>query len=419
MLVLAWLAFALCLFLAVGQGVVVAAFVAKLRSVRTGPLAGDDELPKAAVILALRGPDPYLQEVLAGLLDQHYPDFRVFVIVDSEHDPVHADIARAWQANRCDHVTVAVIEDPLETCSLKCSALIQAVKGLDDSFGVVAFLDGDAPPHRHWLRDLVRPLADDRVGVANGNRWFVPGTGGWGSIVRYLWNVGGVVQVWLNGITWAGSMALRRDTIVQTDLLSAWSTALSVDGTVIRQLAQHRLKVHFVPSVVMINREEIGHNQFVRWVQRQLVAAKSCGNRWFTVAAHAVNLVGTQLLAILVVVLAIFRNATFEFSLAAVGLALYWGSATLCVLATEWGMRHVARLNGQPFRWTTWRIPILLFPGILWTQVAYVMAICGACLRRHVHWRGIRYDIEGVGKVRMAKYLPYQTEDQGTNESVV
>jgi cellulose synthase/poly-beta-1,6-N-acetylglucosamine synthase-like glycosyltransferase len=63
---------------------------------------------------------------------------------------------------------------------------------------VLAVIDADAVPHRWWLRDLVAPLSDPRVGVATGNRWYMPEHANWGSLVRYLWNVGAVVQVWFN-----------------------------------------------------------------------------------------------------------------------------------------------------------------------------------------------------------------------------
>ncbi len=42
--------------------------------------------PKAAVVLAVRGSDPFLVANMQALLDQDYPDFKLFIIVDSEQD---------------------------------------------------------------------------------------------------------------------------------------------------------------------------------------------------------------------------------------------------------------------------------------------------------------------------------------------
>ncbi len=173
------------------------------------------------------------------------------------------------------------------TCSLKCSSLAEAVDQLDPSYEVIAFLDGDAPPHRTWLRELVEPLADPTIGVTTGNRWYTPDQVSWGSMVRYFWNAGAIVQVWLNGIIWAGSMALRRNVVDQIDLVASWRKSLSVDGTVVRRLKAAKLRAQFIPSVIMPNREDITIKSFTPWSERQLVAARSSGAGWAVVLFHA------------------------------------------------------------------------------------------------------------------------------------
>ncbi|HEY5742506.1 MAG TPA: hypothetical protein VIS99_08190, partial [Terrimicrobiaceae bacterium] len=47
-------------------------------------------LPKAAIILAIRGLDPSLERNARALLTQLYPDYKLFVVVDHVEDP-------AWQ----------------------------------------------------------------------------------------------------------------------------------------------------------------------------------------------------------------------------------------------------------------------------------------------------------------------------------
>src|SRR6478609_7234314 len=48
-----------------------------------------DPLPRAAVLLSVRGADPSLPQCLAGLLDQDYPGYAVRITVDSEEDPAY------------------------------------------------------------------------------------------------------------------------------------------------------------------------------------------------------------------------------------------------------------------------------------------------------------------------------------------
>lgn len=419
MLIITCIALGLCGVLALGQCLAVAAFSWNMLRHRA-TTDSEHSLPKAAVILALRGPDPFLDNCLRQLLAQRYPDYTVFLIVDNDEDPVLHDIDRVLAETHADNIVVSVLENRYETCSLKCSALIQAVQDLDESYEVVAFLDGDASPHPTWLSDLVYPIIDSNIAVTYGNRWYVPSDHDWGSWVRYCWNVGAVVQVWLNGITWAGSMAMRADTIEKIGLLDAWRGALSVDATVHRQLHEHKRRVKFVPSVMMVNREDIALPQFIRWVQRQLVAAKSCGTGWLLVGLHALNLAGTQLLALAMLIAGCLTHNSLIITLSAIGLAMYWGSSFLSIAATEWTIRRKVRENGEDIRWSFWSSTIQLWLAMLLTQIVYPFALSSALFRRRVSWRGVEYEIRGVGDILMRNYHPYSAaQDNSMSESVI
>lgn len=417
MLIVAYVALALCIILAVAQCGVVIAFLMTLHRHRRSESPATR--PKAAVILSMRGPDPFLEATLEGLLTQEYPNYEIHLIVDSKHDPVLQDIERALASRKAQSVIVSILEDRHATCSLKCSALIQAVRSLSPECEVVAFCDGDAPPHKQWLSDLVTPLSDPRVGASTGNRWFVPTADSWGSLVRYMWNIGGVVQVWLNGIGWAGSMAMRIEVIEKVELLSSWSRSLSVDAAVFRQMRDHGLRIQFVPNVIMINHERISLPQFVSWVQRQLVAARSCGSGWRLVALHGINLAGTQLLALGTALAGWAAGNEQVMWMGAIGIGVYWGSSMLAAWATEWGIRRITAMNGKRIGWQQ-NVAFLLLPAMLLTQVVYPIALGRACYRRRVSWRGIEYDIRGAGHVMMLQYRPYRApSEQTATESIV
>src|ERR1051326_6904955 len=57
---------------------------------RQRPLLPDVACPKTAVILSLRGPDPFLPAAIDALMKQDYPDYDVYIVVDDRDDP-------AWQ----------------------------------------------------------------------------------------------------------------------------------------------------------------------------------------------------------------------------------------------------------------------------------------------------------------------------------
>src|SRR5262249_11860805 len=155
------------------------------------------------------------------------------------------------------------------TCSLKCSALVQAVSELDQDHEVVAFIDADVIPHRTWLRELVAPLDQPGVGATTGNRWYAPGRRLWGSATRSAWSAAAIVQLYLFDIAWGGSMAIRTSTIRQARLIDRWAVSFNDDLLVGDVVREARLKLTFVPSLLMVNREEVALPNFRNWVTRQ------------------------------------------------------------------------------------------------------------------------------------------------------
>jgi cellulose synthase/poly-beta-1,6-N-acetylglucosamine synthase-like glycosyltransferase len=153
----------------------------------------DELLPKAAVILSLRGADPFLTDCVHALLHQNYPQYNLHIVVDSQQDPAWNIVNKTIQQVGATHVQISTLIARHNTCSLKGSALVQAIHALDDSYKVVAFIDADVIAHPNWLRELVAPLMDERIGATTGNRWYMPQIGQWGSLVRYLWNTVAVI----------------------------------------------------------------------------------------------------------------------------------------------------------------------------------------------------------------------------------
>ena len=417
MFILACIALGLCLILAVGQFIVVLSFVRGFQSERKVD-THSSFAPRAAVILALRGPDPFLSDCLQGLLAQDYEDYKIFVVVDHEKDPVLQQLKAIQAKDQTGRIEINILQSRHSTCSLKCSSLIQAVEQLDETFEAAAFLDGDVIPHETWLSELIAPLSDESVGVTTGNRWYDPSGQGWGSWIRYCWNVGAVVQVWLNKITWAGSMAMRLSNIAEVKLLEAWKCALSVDATVHRQMRQHEKQVQFVSSVIMLNRENISTRKFISWVQRQLIAAKSCGAGWTLVGLHAFNLAFTQAFSLIMFSLGLIYESPLIVLLTGTGLVLYWGSAFLSIFLIEKVIRKTLANHGEQIQWTGWQAAAQALIAMLLTQAVYPFALGSALFKRAISWRGVEYQIHGNSQVELVTYEPF-TNATVTSESVI
>ena len=176
------------------------------------------------------------------------PRTAVRIVVDSREDPAWAIVEEA--VNRCQatHVQIASLAERRETCSLKCSSVLQAISELDESFEVVALVDADTIPHRNWLRELVAPLADERVGASTGNRWYMPTQPTWGALVRYIWNSAAIVQMYWYRIPWGGTLAIKTRVFRETDVLEKWGNSFCEDTMLRRVLRPLGLSVAFVPS---------------------------------------------------------------------------------------------------------------------------------------------------------------------------
>lgn len=196
---LGWLAIQMCLALV---------FLLYLR-LHQENLLTDEELPKTAVILCLRGADPFLPNCIEALLNQDYPEYDLKLIVDSPQDPAWQIVNDTINEQGASNVQVSPLRIIRHNCSLKCSSLLQAVSELDDSYQAIALVDADTIVHPNWLRELVSPLADPKVGATTGNRWFVPTGHYWGSLVRYIGNVSTVVQMYLFQVPWGGTLAIQ------------------------------------------------------------------------------------------------------------------------------------------------------------------------------------------------------------------
>lgn len=375
--------------------------------------------PKAAVILALRGSDPYLVANMSSVLDQDYPEFTLFIIVDSHHDAAWPEV-RKVQALAPHRVATMVLQNPLASCSLKCSSLAEVIESLDASYQVVAFLDADAVPHRTWLRELVAPLADPSIGVTTGNRWYLPHSASWGTMVRYFWNAGAVVQVWLNDIVWGGSMALRRETMDRVELVSSLRSSFVDDGAVVRQVRSAGLKTRFVPTVILPNREDITIPNFIAWSERQLVAARSSGSGWPIVLLHAFSISCCVFLPLTVLVLGAMSADRQVLLLGLISFLIYWSSAILSTLVIESGIQIVLKRARVSAKWKSLWAAAKYVPSIMLSHLVYFRALAGASLKKQVSWRGIDYQFLGINEVRMIRYRPYLTGgSQDGGESII
>ncbi len=114
-----------------------------------------------------------------------------------------------------------------------------AVSKVDRQSEVFVFVDTDARPRSDWLRSLVAPLHDERIGAATGYRWFIPERGGFASHLRSVWNASiasALGEREDKNFCWGGSTAIRKATFEKLEVAERWHGTVSDDFTLTRVL---------------------------------------------------------------------------------------------------------------------------------------------------------------------------------------
>jgi cellulose synthase/poly-beta-1,6-N-acetylglucosamine synthase-like glycosyltransferase len=389
------------------------------------PLLPDAECPSAFVILCLRGGDPFLDQCLHGLLHLDYPNYRVLVVVDHPSDPsmpviraalhehTNADPNDPHERSRRAELRILELESPLESCSLKCSSLLQAVSELPEGTEFVALLDADTIPHRTWLRELATALQPSDVGAATGNRWYMPNRLSLAATVRYLWNAAAIVQMYWYGIAWGGTLAIKTQTLRQAKMIEDWSQSLCEDTPIARELARTGQRLVFVPSLMMVNREDCRLRPLRRWVSRQLMLTRLYHASWPAVVFHGFNSIAILLLGwgwgVVMLVL-----GEWAWALGIGGAMLLYQLGLMSLLpCIERQIERIARARDEDCSWRKGLQWHWLVRCVIATQVFYTWALLRALTDTAIEWRGIVYSILPAGGIQRGPYRPFRDINDG------
>lgn len=379
-----------------------------------------NSLPKAAIILCLRGVDPFLADCVRALLNQNYSQYHLQIVVDSREDAAWNIVHEVIQRSLATHVRVSPLIARHETCSLKGSAIVQAISELDDSYSVVALVDADVVPHPDWLSEMIAPLADEQVGGTTGYRWYLPQTSQWGSLIRYIWNVPAVAFMCVHQSPWGGSMAFKLSVLHRAQLLETWTQGVSIDAPIRRALQAIGLKVKFVPTLMMINREGCDFGKCLRFITRQLLVTRLYHPKWMLIVFQVFTTTLALVLAIMLLLTALVRGNCDTAIWVAGELVSYILAMGLALAFVEQGVRRVVRMRGEQTAPFSALLIAEILVAILLTHLAYAAAMLSAILAKSVEWRGITYQIKGPWNVQLTEYRPYQISNEtvGTNASL-
>ena len=371
-------------------------------------LLPDEQLPKTAVILCLRGADPYLRQCLRALLQQNYPQYELKVVVDHQDDPAWNIAIDTVQELGATNVEISPLRNVRNNCSLKCSSLVQAVSELDDSYKIVALVDSHSVVHPNWLRELVNPLTHPKVGATSGSCWYLPRGKYWWSLVPYIANVSLVIQKYLFGMPWGGSLAIKTEVIHQTGLLNKWSLALCEDIMIGSVLRKHKLRVKFVPTLFMVNREESDLPSLKGQIQRQLICSRLYHPQPSAIIGDTISSILIPTLVLMCLLWELFASQWDNFALLLGCYISYTVGLLWLMLILEHGVQQITRDRHQPIAAISFPTIFKLLIGIPLTQWIYGLGLLSTLGMSTVQWRGVSYRIFGPWNIRLEEYKPFR-----------
>jgi cellulose synthase/poly-beta-1,6-N-acetylglucosamine synthase-like glycosyltransferase len=224
--------------------------------------------------------------------------------------------------------------------------------------------------------------------------------------------------MYLFRIPWGGTLAVKTELLRQTGLLDKWGQAFNEDTMIRNVLQKHGMQVKFVPSLIMLNREECELPSLKYSLMRQLLSSRLYHPLWLAVVSDAISSI---LIPTLVIVLFLAAVLTGEWNVAALSFG-YFGIYTLgllfMMLALEQGVQQVIRKHGEPMTKLSALTVVKMLIAIPLTQWVYGIAMVLSLGMRRVNWRGISYQIKGPWGIRLVEYRPYELLDEPGDRKV-
>jgi ceramide glucosyltransferase len=230
--------------------------------------------PPVSILKPLRGIEPDFYANLVTFFEQDYPSFEIVFGLTDPKDAASWTVAQLRRAYPKVPVKLVVVPEASGT-NPKMNKLQRMVE--EASSEVLVLSDADIRVERDYLRNVVRPLRDERVGLVTCLYRGVP-RGSLRSILEALGMSGefaGQVLLarWLHGVRFGlgATMATRKRQIAEIGGLAPWADYLADDYILGNRIAAagYRIQLSHTAVETLLPRRtwaELFHQQ-LRWAR--------------------------------------------------------------------------------------------------------------------------------------------------------
>lgn len=352
----------------------------------------ENHLEPAAVILPCKGLDPGFRENIRSWIAQDHPGLELIFVVATADDPAHDVLRRLLEEPSVGDRRVDARVVVAGVCKSRAQKLTNQLVGIQRaSTGskIFVFVDSDCRPDQGFIRRLVAPLTESKVGATTGYRWYHPPRPTLGSLLRSTWNAGALpFLVDRNRVfAWGGAMAIRRETFEDAGIGQRWERAVSDDMTLTVAVRKLGLEIHFVPRCIAVSYESSTIAETLEFTNRQSLISRIYFPPlwWSTAIGHAM---ANVMILYGLFSLAMWVRGRTEFFLGIAALLLL----PLQLANAAWLFGSVKQLVPQLTReleGLRWRYIFTAPLASLMTLINTVHSV----MTRRITWRGVRYEL--------------------------
>lgn len=356
-------------------------YAAYVRKETAEPLG--DFQPFVSVIAPTRGFEKGFVDNVRPLLEQDYFEYEIQFVFDDPRDPSLPLVN--------DLGAKVVISGPAKGTGQKVHNLIVAVEHINPRCDVIVFVDTDARPGKNWLRQLIAPLADEKIGASTGYRWFVPERGGLASRLRGVWNASVASALGADttkNFCWGGSTAIRRATFERLKVVEHWRGTVSDDFTMTRVLKEAKLPIHFTPNCLVPSVGDCDWRELIEFTTRQIKITR----------VYAPHLWLPLLLGSILFAIAFFGGIALLVERLLFGGSVWLLGSFLVVIFALGATKGLVRWRAISVPLAGYRVALrrdLAAHIFLWpfASLLYLYNAIVAGLSRRITWRGITYSL--------------------------
>lgn len=355
--------------------------------------------PKTAVLCPCRGMEPGLERNLTALCEFDYQNYELFFILASASDAAYSTVKRlAAQSKIKAHVIIANRPDGRGE---KVNNLSVAISELSPEFEALVFADSDGRPAKAWLRKLVAPLSDSRIGATTTMRWFIPNKNDFATALLAAWNAPLLTMLTEKGpnFCWGGGSAIRRAIFDQIGVMADWEHSVSDDYSLTLALRRAGRSILFLPECLTLSYVEADFASVLEFTNRQILITRVYQPKvWMPAFATHFLYCFTLLLGI-AVTLGEMMATRPAFQLAAlIFLPLLLSSMRAAIRLV--GVTEALPASRQHIMSQAWiyiAVPVIV-------PFLYLANFVNSVFSRKIRWRGVVYELISSGQTRIVSY---------------